>query len=87
MSGSDSPALIRANLISYFSLMFIGLVGYFSWSGLITSDIIWRAGLLIPVFVVGIVVGSRMFGLASEATFRSIALGCLTVSSTWVLLA
>ena len=87
MSGGDGPALVRANLICFFSLMFVGLVGFFAWSGLITTDILWRAGLLIPIFVIGIVVGSRLFGLASEATFRNIAFGCLAATSAWVLLA
>jgi hypothetical protein len=87
MSGGDGPALIRANLIGYFSLMFLGLVAFFAWSGLITVDVLWRAGLLIPVFVLGIAAGTRLFGLASETTFRHIALGCLTAVSAWVLVA
>lgn len=87
MSGDDGPALIRANLIVYFSLMFIGLVAFFSWSDLITLDILWLTGLLLPVFVLGIFIGTRLFNLASPATFRHIALSCLTLSSIWVLLA
>lgn len=87
MSGGDGPALIRANLICYFSLMFVGLVGFFAWNGLITADVLWRTGLLIPLFVIGIFAGTRLFGLASGTTFRHIALSCLTVSSLWVLLA
>jgi uncharacterized protein len=87
MSGGDSPAHIRANLIGYFTVISIGLIVFFSWSGLITTDILWRAGLLIPVFVIGLMVGARLFRLATEKTFRHIAFSVLALSSTWVLLA
>lgn len=87
MSGNDGAALIRANLIGYFSLMFVGLVIYFSWQGLIDRDILWRTGLLLPFFILGIFAGSRLFGLASEKSFRNVAFGFLTAFSTWVLLA
>ena len=87
MSGGDGPALIRANLIGYFSVIFFGLVAFFAWGGLIDADILWRTGLLLPVFIVGIFGGSRLFGLASDRTFRHVAFTCLTAFSTWVLLA
>jgi len=87
MSSGDAAALVRANLIGYFTVIGAGLIGYYAWNGLINVDILWRAGLLIPVFVVGIFAGSRLFGLASERTFRHIAFSVLTLFSTWVLLA
>jgi len=87
MSGGDAPALIRANLIGYFTVIGAGLIAFFSFSGLVTVDVLWRAGLLIPGFVLGIIIGSRLFRLASEQTFRHIAFSALALSSTWVLLA
>jgi hypothetical protein len=87
MSGGDGPALIRANLVGYFSVIFVGLVAFFTWNGLIDADIVWRTGLLLPVFVLGIFAGSRLFGLASDRTFRHVAFACLTAFSVWVLLA
>jgi uncharacterized membrane protein YfcA len=87
MSSGDGPALIRANLIGYFTVIGAGLIVYYSHQGLIGADVLWRAGLLIPFFVVGIVAGSRLFGLASAQTFRHIAFSILTASSLWVLLA
>ena len=87
MSSGDGPALIRANLIGYFTVIGAGLIVYYSYQGLIGADVLWRAGLLIPFFVVGIVAGSRLFGLASAQTFRHIAFSILTASSLWVLLA
>ena len=87
MSGDDPPAVIRANLIGYFSIILIGIVIVFGLRGLITAEALWRVGLLIPAFIVGTAIGTRMFGLASERTFRNIALSMLAASSTWVLLA
>ncbi|MEK9662191.1 MAG: sulfite exporter TauE/SafE family protein, partial [Alphaproteobacteria bacterium] len=87
MSSGDGPALIRANLIGYFTVIGAGLIAYYSYQGLIGADVLWRAGLLVLFFVAGIVAGTRLFGFASPATFRHIALTVLAATSTWVLLA
>jgi uncharacterized membrane protein YfcA len=87
MSGDDGPALIRANLIGYFTVIGAGLIVYYSVQGLIDAEVLWRAGLLVLFFVAGIVAGTRLFGFASPATFRHIALTVLAATSTWVLLA
>lgn len=87
MSGNDEAATVRANLIGYFTIIFIGFVATYGMQGLITADVLWRIALLVPAFVVGTAIGTRMFGLASERTFRNIALSTLAASSTWVLLA
>lgn len=86
MSGDDSPAVIRANLIGYFTMVLLGFLIVFTARGLITIDVLWRVGALIPVFIVGTAIGTKMFGMASERTFRNIALATLAISSTWVLL-
>lgn len=87
MSGDDAAATVRANLIGYFTVIFLGFVATYGLQGLITADVLWRIIVLVPAFVVGTAIGTRMFGLASERTFRNIALATLAASSTWVLLA
>jgi len=86
MSGDDAPAVIRANLIAYFTMVFVGFVLVFGLQGLITTDVLWRVAMLVPAFIIGTAIGTRMFGLASARTFRNIALATLAISSTWVLL-
>ncbi len=87
MSGTNPAAEVRANMVGYFTIIFVGVVITFGARGLITADVLWRIAVMIPIYVIGVVVGTRIFGLASERTFRHIALATLAVSSTWVLLA
>lgn len=87
MSGNDGPAVIRANLVLYFTIIFFGLLAVYGAAGLVSIDIVWRTGLLVPLFVVGVFFGSRLFGLASERVFRNLAMVVLTGSACWVLLA
>ena len=87
MSGDNPAADVRANMVAYFSIIFLGVVITFGLLGLITAEVIWRIALLVPIYAVGVVIGSKMFGLASERTFRNIALATLGASSTWVLFA
>jgi uncharacterized membrane protein YfcA len=87
MSSEDSPALTRANLISYFTIILAGFVVVLAAKGLITVEVAWLIGVLLLPFTVGTAIGTKMFPLASERTFRIIALTTLTVSSLYVLVA
>ena len=87
MSGDDAAASVRANMIAYFTIIFVGILITYGLLGLITTEVIWRTGLLMPIYVAGVAIGTKMFGLASERTFRNIALATLAASSTWVLFA
>ena len=87
MSGDDDAAGVRANMIAYFTIIFVGILITYGALGLVTAEVIWRIALMVPIYAVGVVIGTRMFGLASERTFRNIALATLAASSTWVLLA
>ncbi len=66
-------ATMRANAIVFF--MFTTAVSgvLFVLGGIFTADVMARAAALFPVYALGIVLGGRMFGLASEATYRRIA--------------
>ena len=85
MSSDARPALIRANLISYFTIILFGLAATFAIKGLITEDVLWLTAALVLPFMAGTAIGTRMFSLASETTFRRIALAALTLSSIYVL--
>ncbi|MBT5571130.1 MAG: sulfite exporter TauE/SafE family protein [Alphaproteobacteria bacterium] len=87
MSSDDSPALTRANLIAYFTIILFGFIIVLTLKGLITIEIAWLVAVLLVPFVVGAAIGTKMFPLASEKTFRIIALTTLTVSSLYVLVA
>ena len=76
LGGTSLAQTVRANIIFYFAITsLIGAVGYV-WGGLITLHILALAALIAPIYGFGAWAGSRMFGLASEQTFRRI---CLTM--------
>lgn len=68
-----APAVMRANAIVFFCFTTaVGGVAYFM-GGIFTADVMLKSALLIPVYGAGMLFGSRLFGLASEATYRRIA--------------
>ena len=87
MSSTKEAAVIRANLIAYFTIILFGITLTFWLKDLITIDILWLSAALLAPFIVGTAIGTKLFPLASERTFRNIALTALTLSSLYVLVA
>lgn len=87
MSGNDDAAVIRANMIGFFTIVLIGMAVTFAIGGLFGPLVLWRTALMAVPFIIGIFVGARLFPLASQRTFHNIALAFLAVSSTYVLFA
>ncbi|MFO1203786.1 MAG: sulfite exporter TauE/SafE family protein [Tabrizicola sp.] len=76
LGGTIPAQTVRANIVFFFALTStIGAIGYV-WSGLITVHTLLLALIIAPVYGLGTWSGSRMFGLASDQTFRRI---CLTM--------
>lgn len=72
LGGAIPAVTVRANIILYFAISAVlSAVGYV-WSGLITVQILILAAVVAPLYGLGVWLGSRMFGLASERTFRHI---------------
>jgi uncharacterized membrane protein YfcA len=87
MSGNDETTVVRANMIGFFTIVLIGMAVTFAIGGLFGPMVLWRTALMAVPFIIGIFVGARLFPLASQRTFRNIALTFLGVSSTYVLFA
>ena len=66
-------ATMRANAIVFF--MFTTVVSgiAFLYGGIFTAEVHGASAALFPVYAVGMFIGSRLFGRASEATYRWIA--------------
>ncbi|HMK78191.1 MAG TPA: sulfite exporter TauE/SafE family protein [Xanthobacteraceae bacterium] len=79
--GSQSPpAIIRANIILYFSISTaIALVSYFV-GGVLTLTVVKLALVVGPVYGIGLFLGSRLFGVAHEALFRRICYALIVVA-------
>jgi len=64
--------VVRANIVLYFAVSSVySGIAYFA-SGLITQSVLALALIIGPAYGLGIYLGSHMFGLASETTFRRI---------------
>jgi uncharacterized membrane protein YfcA len=70
-------ATMRANAIVFFCFTTIVSGVAFALGGIFTSEVLMLALALFPVYAVGIFIGGRMFGLASEMTYRRIAYGSI----------
>jgi hypothetical protein len=83
LGGAVAAATVRANLIVYFAISaVITLVTYLA-AGLLTTSIFVFAAVAGPAYGLGLLVGSRLFGFASETMFRGI---CYALIAAAVLL-
>ena len=85
LSSATRADVVRANVVLYFAVssVFSGLV-YFA-GGLITESVLALALLVSPTYGLGIYLGSRLFGLASETTFRGICYGLIGFATVFSL--
>lgn len=72
LGSPHAPAIVRANIILYFSISTaIAMVSYFA-GGVLTMAVVRLALVVGPVYGLGLFIGSRLFGVADEAIFRRI---------------
>ena len=81
LGGSAAATTVRANIILFFAVTTLFSGAGYVWSGLITGRVMIIAALIAPVYGLGTWAGARMFGLASERTFRRICLGMIFVAT------
>jgi len=79
LSSERPMAESRASFISFFALIQIVAVPVFLWEGLVTWELVGRAALLLPAFLVATHVGARLFTRASDRLARQFALGALVL--------
>ena len=72
LGGAIPASNVRANLVLYFALSTIITTTSYLWSGLLNLDILLLAAIVGPGYGLGLFAGARLFGVASEATFRRI---------------
>lgn len=74
LGGRSGAAQVRDNIYAIFGLMSV-VIGVTLWmNGLLTQPVLREALFLLPVYVLTIVAGARLFRLASEALYRRLAL-------------
>lgn len=74
------PAEVRASALLYFLIVTFGTLLTYGLGGLFTERVLALSILMCPVFAVAMVLGSKMFGLASPAFYRRFAYGLIALS-------
>ena len=79
MSRQSKAATIRANIIIYFAYI-IMITGIGLWlGGLLTSQVMKTAVILIPLYAIAIWIGANLFRFSSEDFFRKVAYALITI--------
>lgn len=74
-------AVTRANIILYFAIGDVLIVISYFFGGLWTATVVGLAVVTGPLFGLGLWIGSKLFGVASDQTFRRICYGLIAVSA------
>lgn len=78
---ATTAAVTRASLILYFAVSDVIILASYLWGGLFTRTVIGLALVAGPVFGIGLWIGSHMFGLASDLTFRRVCYALIAASA------
>jgi uncharacterized membrane protein YfcA len=65
-------SVIRANIVLYFAATSIFAFASYFVGGLLTRDVVMLSLLIGPVYALGLFIGARLFGVASDTLFRRI---------------
>jgi uncharacterized membrane protein YfcA len=87
MAGPDDAATTRATLAVYVALSAaIGVVAL-AWQGAMPAAAGALALAMAPLFMLGVVLGGRIFARLSDQRFRRVTIWLMLVVSAWVLVA
>jgi uncharacterized membrane protein YfcA len=73
--------ITRANIILYFAVSDVIITAAYLAGGLLSRAILGLALVIGPAFGIGLWLGSHMFGLASEETFRRICYALIALAA------
>jgi uncharacterized membrane protein YfcA len=74
-------AVTRANIILFFAISDVLIVVSYFFGGLWTATVVGLAVVTGPLFGLGLWIGSKLFGVASDETFRRICYALIAVSA------
>lgn len=81
LGGVNPIATVRANIVLYFAISSIfSAISYF-YAGLLTPAVFVLCILCGPLYGAGLFCGARLFGLASERTFRRICFALIGLAA------
>jgi uncharacterized membrane protein YfcA len=74
LGGQQDVPTVRANILAFLGLITVVSAATYVANGMITRTSLVTAAALMPLYALGIFLGARCFGLASERAFRLLAL-------------
>jgi len=87
LSGPDTVAVTRANLTLYVALISIAGLAMLATRGILKASALESTLFLAPVYLIGVLLGGRLFARFSDKRFRQFTLLLLMVVSTFIMLA
>lgn len=81
LGGAFPPLTVRANLVLYFAVSSVISATSYLLAGLLTLQVLALACVTGPAYGFGLFAGSKLFGLASEKTFRWICFGLIACAA------
>ena len=86
MSSPDNATTNRANFIFYATVVQLAATGAFIVGGAYTDRMLWISAFVVVPFFVAVWVGTKLFGKASDETFRRVSLWGMALVSSAILL-
>ena len=77
LSGKHSSQVARASIVVFLFITAIVSLLTFLIHGIISKEIVLRAACLVPIFMLALWLGGKLFGRVSESLFRTITLTLL----------
>ncbi len=81
LGGTIPIATVRANIVLYFAISSLITAATYITAGLIGLPLLLLTATAAPFYGAGIYLGSRLFGLASDRTFRRICFGLIILAA------
>lgn len=81
LGGAIPAQAVRANLVLYFALATVITTASYIYGNLLTLEAFTMALIVGPGYAIGLFFGSRLFGVASESTFRRICFTLIAMSA------
>lgn len=85
LSGPDPAAITRANLIVFLTIISAMGLAVLLASGIMTADLSLRALVLVPLYLVAIWIGGKVFAKLNDAAFRRFTLLFMLVMSVVII--
>jgi uncharacterized membrane protein YfcA len=81
LGGAIASAIVRANIVLYFAISTVLTGASYLVGGLITQPVIALSLSAGPLYGLGLYLGSRLFGRATETSFRRVSYGLIAAAA------